>query len=114
MAFLIYLTHFFIGICESPVSLFVFLFARIVAGHLSPIQRSETTCVPFALYGVQQRVAVQYHRQVLDLGPRDPGFHSGHVTLKMWTLFLIYCFEKISRNIHFLPFLPSGVEGRIK
>lgn len=71
------------------------MFARIVAGHLSPnFQRAETTCVPFALYGVQQRGAVQYHRQVLDLDPGDPGFHSAHVTLKIWTLFLIYCFKK--------------------
>lgn len=46
----------------------------------SNFQRAETTCVPFALYGVQQRGAVQYHRQVLDLDPGDPGFHSAHVT----------------------------------
>lgn len=95
------------------------MFAEIVAVHLSPnFQRAETTSVQFALYGVQQRAAVQCHREVLDLDPGDPGFRSGLVTLKIQTSFLFTVLKQTKTNKqweqYFLPFLLPRVEGTIK
>lgn len=64
------------------------MLAGAVAVHWSPnFQRAETTSVQFALYGVQQKAAVQCPREVLDLDPGDPGFSSGCVTLQIQALF---------------------------
>lgn len=74
-------------------------------------QRAETTSVRFALNGVGQRAAV--HREVLDLDPGDPGFRSGHVTLKIqisWS----FCVENKEWEQLFPPFLLPSVEGRVK